>query len=749
LQIRLKDIPVVKNYFTGRDEKLAELKTAFDKSPFILIEGGGGIGKTQLVSRFINDEGLKDKTVWFVCEPTSSPDDIIRGAGFEEILKGENKPEREKFSAFKDKIEEYDLVVLLDNYQEVEGKENFKSFLWFINEYLGKGHVIIICRDNIAGLSAVQPKRLHIDGLGTHSVEHARGLINHLYPDTKVTDDVLLHICNTLQGYPLAIDLSINLLSQNTPPEQIIAAAVKGANEGNDKIEEMVKRLLNEIFTRKDATEEEKDFLKLFSIFRGKVEEAAARAVIPAAIFDKASQSLKHRNILNIQDGYFELHPLIREFAYDKLLQKEAPHLSAANYYKALRSDKLNPELEEKIYSHFAAAGGWNEICDTIINKGKNFILFGYLDQLQQMITEVKKHELLPEFFHILEGDIAEIKGSWKNAIACFETAEKSNNDQIKTEGNIKHGEMLYRIGETKAAQIIFEQAIRNTEHSVELEIWYARAINDMGLVYDAFEKYEESQALFNKALTIRKKLGIRQDIAITIKNIATNKIHTKHYKQALELLEQSLEINEEIGDKIGIDICLHQIGTIKIKLGKDKEAMTYFERALNIGSEVGDKNGKAKTLNQIGVLLSRAGKKEEALEHYRDSLKIKEEMGDKGGIAVALNNIASSLIDGNTELEKSVFYLLKSIALTKEVGKKKTNVELSWLNVVKQKIGVLPFKEMVNKEMAQLDEPLRAQIDIHEVLGEPKHVETKIGRNAPCPCGSGKKYKACHGKGE
>ena len=23
----------------------------------------------------------------------------------------------------------------------------------------------------------------------------------------------------------------------------------------------------------------------------------------------------------------------------------------------------------------------------------------------------------------------------------------------------------------------------------------------------------------------------------------------------------------------------------------------------------------------------------------------------------------------------------------------------------------------------------------------------SKVGRNDPCPCGSGKKYKACHGK--
>ena len=29
----------------------------------------------------------------------------------------------------------------------------------------------------------------------------------------------------------------------------------------------------------------------------------------------------------------------------------------------------------------------------------------------------------------------------------------------------------------------------------------------------------------------------------------------------------------------------------------------------------------------------------------------------------------------------------------------------------------------------------------------QPVHVEKKVGRNDPCPCGSGKKYKHCHGK--
>jgi preprotein translocase subunit SecA len=28
------------------------------------------------------------------------------------------------------------------------------------------------------------------------------------------------------------------------------------------------------------------------------------------------------------------------------------------------------------------------------------------------------------------------------------------------------------------------------------------------------------------------------------------------------------------------------------------------------------------------------------------------------------------------------------------------------------------------------------------------RNAEPKVGRNDPCPCGSGKKYKQCHGKG-
>jgi len=39
--------------------------------------------------------------------------------------------------------------------------------------------------------------------------------------------------------------------------------------------------------------------------------------------------------------------------------------------------------------------------------------------------------------------------------------------------------------------------------------------------------------------------------------------------------------------------------------------------------------------------------------------------------------------------------------------------------------------------------------IDLEILLNplKPKIVEKKVGRNEPCPCGSGKKYKKCCGK--
>ena len=74
-----------------------------------------------------------------------------------------------------------------------------------------------------------------------------------------------------------------------------------------------------------------------------------------------------------------------------------------------------------------------------------------------------------------------------------------------------------------------------------------------------------------------------------------------------------------------------------------------------------------------------------------------------------------------------------------------------------------IPVREN-NPESLQQDRQQRAQVDVNKLQASrmaaaaaagqgdkskpaPIKVEKKVGRNEPCPCGSGKKYKNCHGK--
>jgi len=64
------------------------------------------------------------------------------------------------------------------------------------------------------------------------------------------------------------------------------------------------------------------------------------------------------------------------------------------------------------------------------------------------------------------------------------------------------------------------------------------------------------------------------------------------------------------------------------------------------------------------------------------------------------------------------------------------------------QQAGQQRKLDMSKYETSRTD-ALQAAQNTQERSREPVRVEKKVGRNDPCPCGSGKKYKNCHGKME
>lgn len=58
-----------------------------------------------------------------------------------------------------------------------------------------------------------------------------------------------------------------------------------------------------------------------------------------------------------------------------------------------------------------------------------------------------------------------------------------------------------------------------------------------------------------------------------------------------------------------------------------------------------------------------------------------------------------------------------------------------------------LPLNWRGRAEISPFDQPAPPTSQVHD-QGRPYHRQTsKVGRNEPCPCGSGKKFKKCHGR--
>jgi preprotein translocase subunit SecA len=74
----------------------------------------------------------------------------------------------------------------------------------------------------------------------------------------------------------------------------------------------------------------------------------------------------------------------------------------------------------------------------------------------------------------------------------------------------------------------------------------------------------------------------------------------------------------------------------------------------------------------------------------------------------------------------------------------------------IRARDDVAEFEEQRRQEAARQQAALQAKIDVMEdespadsFGGNEPYVRQgeKLGRNDPCPCGSGRKYKQCHGK--
>ena len=135
-------------------------------------------------------------------------------------------------------------------------------------------------------------------------------------------------------------------------------------------------------------------------------------------------------------------------------------------------------------------------------------------------------------------------------------------------------------------------------------------------------------------------------------------------------------------------------------------------------------------------------------LEKYKEALKISEEIGDKRSIACVFNNIGTTYFN-NEENDTALEYFFKSFALYNEIeNESELIVVREWIYGIIQKLGKENFKNLAQRVYMNLQPEIQKNIHLDGFFNDPiKRKSPKVGRNDRCPCGSGKKYKTCHGK--
>ena len=474
----------------------------------------------------------------------------------------------------------------------------------------------------------------------------------------------LKDICSTLDGHPLAIELALQLLSYGESPKNIIQRIVRA----EDKSRELSDRLLDEVFNHPKSTEEEKEFLLRFSLFRAEIDRDGMSSLFDGEDVSSTLYKLIDKKMVSVENGLYRTHPLIREFCYQRFLDKEAAHEKAASYFETRRTDRFDQFLEEEIFYHIFNSKNRGRTADFISDTGDKFILLGHTNSLIEMINKALARGLDRPEYQVFLGDIATLRGEWDDASRHFEEAfsSKDADDRITAEAYIKFGEILYRKGEVREALKYFEDAhARCKRYGYKKE--QGRSANNIGLAFKTFGDLQEAERWLIDGQDVRKAIG--------------------------------------------------------------------------------DKEGIATSLNNIGSVLNAQGNLPDALQRYKESLKIREEIGDKSGIAGSLNNIGQ-IWRSKKNYPTALECFLKSFALRDRIGVDKNQTAGS-ISQIRRELGLKKFREIFQVVYDSLAKDLQSHVHLEEFTEDKTVVRgsEKVGRNDPCPCGSGKKYKKCCGK--
>lgn len=336
----------------------------------------------------------------------------------------------------------------------------------------------------------------------------------------------------------------------------------------------------------------------------------------------------------------------------------------------------------------------------------------------------------------------------------------------------------LSNLGLVKGDQSEFEQAINYFNEAKNIYSQIGDGLNEitqlvrLGHVERARQDLESARQHYQEAVNRYHSLGYASGEADTALELGQVCAEMKKFSDAADFFRQAQGIFGELGHQEKEAMCLVLIGQTHRREGRLEACQTSFEKAMDMYKQHDNALGSANVHFQMGLLQYDQQNYDQAEQHYREALETFRQSEDKEGEANLLANLGTlhfqirQLDQARDEFNRALSLLRK---MDHPLGMAGVLSNLSFLHEEAQRfdeaydclkearqiynqLRMSPEETLIVERLEALEQKaerslsrLRAELFPGTTDATPK--TTKVKRNQPCPCGSGKKYKKCCGR--
>lgn len=615
-------------YFVGREKELVKLSkfVATGNNNISVIWGCGGIGKTALAVEYIIKQmwRFSDGVIWIDLTGGKSLDSILDEIASSIIHNVINQPFTEKIQSTIELLFNKDILIVFDNFEDVDMNKEIHEF---INKIPRPSKVIITSRvrPETSGWKTLELYKL--------TLEESISLFNQMGIDMGMKNILsekksIEEICRLLDGHPLALSLIVSM-TLNTPIFSILEKLSKKPVNG-------IELALDTSFDDLDKNQQE--MLKRISVFDSPFDEEALKMISEEETWEITKDELIRRSFIYFEDNLYVLHPVIRNYAYEKLDNKKKIHLLAAKYFNKIQDPFSTFDQLYYAEQWVDAAGIMYHLASPLIIRQLNEL--GALVERLELALDAAKKTGDTEYEFRMEGIFGNVYkqmglygAALKQYKKLYDYGKQKGDLHIQFEGLNLMATMYAIMGNgelaigllskfNKISEDLDDNSALAMSFSVSGDIYFILShSNEFKILGSDFndELMEKAAINFESAIKILEEMDtlteedklLYSQVLASITNVY-NKLGEKD--QIFEYLKKSLDIKKEINDLFGISIVLSYFAEYYEELNEYEKAIGCLRSIVELGIHIVN---LYETFTRLGRLYHLIGDDEFSLNHY------------------------------------------------------------------------------------------------------------------------------------